>query len=57
VAICGLATDYCVAATAADANSLGFETTVLLPWSAAIDQEQADQKMSGLQGDGVKVLA
>ena len=57
VAIVGLAEDYCVAATAADANAQGFKTTVLLPWTAAIDQEAADQKMASLQKAGVSVLA
>jgi nicotinamidase/pyrazinamidase len=30
VVVCGLATDYCVKATALDATRLGFETAVLL---------------------------
>lgn len=36
VDVCGIATDHCVRATAADANAAGFETTVLLPLTAAV---------------------
>jgi nicotinamidase/pyrazinamidase len=37
VDVCGLATDYCVAATAKDAEELGFTTSVLLDLSAAVN--------------------
>jgi nicotinamidase/pyrazinamidase len=37
VDVCGLATDYCVAATAKDAEALGFGTRVLLELSAAVN--------------------
>ena len=37
VDVCGLATDYCVAATAKDAEELGFATQVLLDLSAAVN--------------------
>ncbi len=36
VDVCGIATDHCVRATAEDAASEGFETTVLLPLTAAV---------------------
>lgn len=42
VVIAGLATDYCVRATALDAVTLGFETTVLLDAIAAVDLEPGD---------------
>ncbi len=42
VVVCGLATDYCVKATALDAASLGLETTVLLDAIAAVDLEPGD---------------
>jgi nicotinamidase/pyrazinamidase len=42
VVVCGLATDYCVAATAIDAASLGFETSVLLDGVRAVDLEAGD---------------
>ncbi len=37
VVICGLATDYCVNATALDARRLGFETQVLMNAVAAVE--------------------
>jgi nicotinamidase/pyrazinamidase len=42
VAICGLATDYCVNATALDARRLGFETTVLSSAIAAVNLKPGD---------------
>ncbi|MDX6546955.1 MAG: synthase [Gaiellales bacterium] len=48
VVVAGLATDYCVRATALDAIRAGFETTVLIDAVAAVDAEP---------GDGVRALA
>lgn len=48
VAVCGLATDYCVKATALDAAALGFETAVLLEAVRAVDLAP---------GDGARALA
>jgi len=42
VVVCGLATDYCVKATALDARRLGFETTVLADAIAAVDLAPGD---------------
>jgi len=42
VVICGLATDYCVRATALDALRLGYETTVLLDAIAAVELQEGD---------------
>ena len=42
VVVVGLATDYCVKATALDALRLGFETTVLADAIAAVDLEPGD---------------
>jgi len=42
VVIIGLATDYCVKATALDARRLGFETAVLIDAIAAVDLEPGD---------------
>jgi len=42
VVVAGLATDYCVKATALDAVQLGFDTAVLLDAVAAVDLEQDD---------------
>jgi nicotinamidase/pyrazinamidase len=48
VVVCGLATDYCVKATALDAARLGFETTLLPAVVAAVELEP---------GDGERALA
>ena len=42
VAVVGLATDYCVKATALDALALGFETTVVARAAAAVDLAAGD---------------
>jgi nicotinamidase/pyrazinamidase len=42
VAVCGLATDYCVAATVLDARRLGFDTTVLTGAVAAVELAPGD---------------
>jgi nicotinamidase/pyrazinamidase len=42
VVVCGLATDYCVSATALDARRIGFETTVLQDAIAAVDLQPGD---------------
>jgi nicotinamidase/pyrazinamidase len=42
VVVCGLATDYCVNATALDAQRLGFETTVLTSAIAAVNLQPGD---------------
>ena len=42
VVVCGLATDYCVRATALDAIALGFETSVLVEGIRAVDLRPGD---------------
>jgi nicotinamidase/pyrazinamidase len=42
--VCGLATDYCVKATALDGVRLGYETAVLLDAIRAVDLEPGDGK-------------
>ena len=42
VIVCGLATDYCVKATALDAVRLGFDTSLLADAVAAVEMEPGD---------------
>ena len=58
VAVCGLATDYCVQATVLDALRLGFETAVLTDAIAAVDLQPDDgaRALAAMQGAGA-VLA
>ena len=55
VVVVGLATDYCVQATAADALRLGFTTTVLTDGIAAVDLQpgDGDRALVALQAAGV----
>jgi nicotinamidase/pyrazinamidase len=57
VAICGIATDYCVRATALDAVRLGFQTSVLTDAIAAVDMEPGDgeRAVSEMAKDGVRL--
>ena len=48
VVVCGLATDYCVRATALDASALGYRTSVLVGGVRAVDLQA---------GDGASALA
>jgi len=45
--VCGLATDYCVKATALDGVRLGYETAVLLDAIRAVDLEQRPGRRGG----------
>jgi nicotinamidase/pyrazinamidase len=44
VVACGLATDYCVKATALDAHRLGFETAVLLDAMRPVELQPGDEQ-------------
>ena len=44
VVVCGLATDYCVKATAIDAATLGFSTFVLLDAARAVNLNPGDDE-------------
>ncbi len=57
VTICGLATDYCVRATALDAVRLGFRTTVLVDAVAAVDLAAGDgeRALGELEAAGVRL--
>jgi nicotinamidase/pyrazinamidase len=55
VDICGIATDYCVRATALDAVREGFETTVLLDLTAAVAPDRVDEISAELAKAGVAI--
>ena len=55
VTICGIATDYCVRATALDAARLGHPTTVLLELTAAVDPARVPAVVAELREAGVIV--
>jgi len=55
--ICGIATDYCVKATALDAAKLGFDTTVLLGLTAAVDPTNVPAVTAELADAGVHVAS
>ena len=57
VVICGLATDYCVRATALDALRLGFQTTVLADGVAAVDLVPGDGRraLDEMSAAGVRI--
>lgn len=58
VAVVGLATDYCVKATALDAVRLGFRTAVLTDAVAAVDVEPGDgeRALEELRAAGVELV-
>jgi nicotinamidase/pyrazinamidase len=57
VVVCGLATDYCVRATAMDANRLGYPTVVLVDAVRAVNLAPGDgaRALSDLQAAGVEL--
>ncbi|HZL75693.1 MAG TPA: isochorismatase family protein, partial [Propionibacteriaceae bacterium] len=55
VDICGIATDYCVRATALDAVREGFETTVLLDLTAAVAPDRIEEISAELAEAGVTI--
>ena len=58
VVVCGLATDYCVKATAIDASTLGFETHLLADAVRAVDLNPGDgeRAVAAMRDAGVAVL-
>jgi nicotinamidase/pyrazinamidase len=59
LSVCGLALDYCVAATARDAASLGFKTEVILDACRAVNISPGDdlRTLRELTGVGVGVVS
>ena len=59
VVVCGLATDYCVSATALDAIRLGFEVELLADAVAAVNLQPGDgeRAISRMADAGVRILA
>ena len=53
VDVCGIATDYCVRATALDARQAGFGTTVLTGLTAGVAAGTTEQALSELRAAGV----
>ncbi len=53
IEVCGIATDYCVKATALDAARAGLRTTVLVGLTAAVAPDRLDQTLSDLEQAGV----
>ncbi len=53
VDVCGIATDYCVRATALDARVEGFGTTVLTGLTAGVAPGSTEQALSDLRAAGV----
>ncbi|HEY6607907.1 MAG TPA: isochorismatase family protein [Candidatus Limnocylindria bacterium] len=58
VVVCGLATDYCVKATAIDAIRLGYAVELLADAVAAVDLDpgDGDRAIDDMRGEGVLVV-
>jgi nicotinamidase/pyrazinamidase len=55
VDVCGIATDYCVRATALDAVQAGFDTTLLESMCAGVSPETTRAALAELSGAGVRL--
>ena len=55
VDIVGIATDYCVLATATDAARAGFATRVLLDLTAGVAPDSSDKAVADMRAAGVEV--
>lgn len=56
VDVVGIATDYCVKATAADAAAAGFRTRVLVDYTAGVSAEGTTDAIAALKDSGVTVV-
>ncbi|GAB2655062.1 nicotinamidase [Kribbella swartbergensis] len=57
VDVCGIATDYCVRATALDAKQAGFGTTVLTELTAGVAPATTQQALAELRAAGIHLSA
>ncbi|MBV8929614.1 MAG: isochorismatase family protein, partial [Mycobacteriaceae bacterium] len=57
VDVVGIATDYCVHATAADAAKAGFTTRVLVPLTAGVSPVSTARALDDLRGAGVELVS
>ena len=55
VDVVGIATDYCVLATATDAMKQGFATRVLLDLTAGVAPESTEKAVEGMRAAGIEV--
>ena len=56
VDIAGIATDYCVAATARDAIRLGFAVRVLVNLTAGVAADTTDKALEEMRGSGAELI-
>jgi nicotinamidase/pyrazinamidase len=55
VDVVGIATDYCVRASALDANRLGFSVRVITGLTAGVAQESTEQAIDEMVDQGIEV--
>ena len=55
VDIVGIATDYCVLATAKDAVDAGYETCVLIDLTAPVHEDKLDEVIAKMEDEGITV--
>ena len=55
VDIVGIATDYCVLATAKDAVNAGYETRVLIDLTAPVHEDKLDEVIAEMEDEGITV--
>jgi nicotinamidase/pyrazinamidase len=56
VDIVGIATDHCVRATALDAAKAGFDTTVILDYTAGVSAETVESALNEMRSAGVNLV-
>jgi nicotinamidase/pyrazinamidase len=56
VVVCGIATDYCVAATCMDAAAYGFQVTLVLKASAGVTAEGIAKAVQEMEAAGVSIV-